>query len=87
MNLRKQFRDRDELRDYLRDSFPEAGGDMSPFVGGRGPADRLLHSFEPSRYAATRNFLTGSVSRLSPYLRHGVLTLREVLDDLRLDLL
>ena len=55
---------------------------MSPFAGGHGPADRLLQSFEPSRYAATRNFLTGSVSRLSPYLRHGVLTLREVLDDL-----
>jgi deoxyribodipyrimidine photo-lyase len=34
----------------------------------------------PDRYARTRNFLDGAVSRLSPYIRHGVLTLAEVRD-------
>ena len=34
-------------------------------------------------YAATRNFLSGAISRLSPYIRHGVVTSREVLQSVR----
>ncbi|MCX6631710.1 MAG: hypothetical protein NTW28_29215, partial [Candidatus Solibacter sp.] len=80
MNLRREFRNRDDLLDYLRGQFPNAGGGLSPLRGGREAAGELLTSFPAARYAASRNFLSGSVSRLSPYLRHGVLTLREVLD-------
>lgn len=83
MNLRLEFRNRDELLAYLRGQFPNADGGLSPIVGGRSAAGELLHSFKASRYAASRNFLGGSVSRLSPYIRHGVLTLREVLDHVR----
>jgi deoxyribodipyrimidine photo-lyase len=32
------------------------------------------------RYARSRNFLNGAVTRLSPYLTHGVISTREVLD-------
>ncbi len=53
-----------------------------------------MHSFEPSleaaharlaavnpqAYARTRNALDGAVTRLSPYLTHGLLSLREVFD-------
>jgi deoxyribodipyrimidine photo-lyase len=39
-----------------------------------------LGLIDPSAYARTRNFLDGAVSRLSPYLRHGVLGLGEVRD-------
>ena len=48
------------------------------FQGGRGEAERRLAAIDPSRYGATRNHLDGAVSRLSPYIRHGVLTLAEV---------
>ena len=34
---------------------------------------------EPERYALTRNFLSGEVTRLSPYITHGLLTIPELL--------
>jgi deoxyribodipyrimidine photo-lyase len=37
-----------------------------------------LAAIDPARYGATRNHLEGAVTRLSPYIRHGVLTLAEV---------
>ena len=33
---------------------------------------------DPARYGASRNHLDGAVTRLSPWIRHGVLTLAEV---------
>ncbi|GAC1411628.1 MAG: hypothetical protein NVSMB64_21540 [Candidatus Velthaea sp.] len=50
------------------------------FPPGRRAALERLASFRPERYARTRNFLDGAVSRLSPYLRHGILELAEVRD-------
>jgi deoxyribodipyrimidine photolyase len=46
--------------------------------GGRRAAERRLAAIDPLRYGATRNHLDGAVTRLSPYIRHGVLTLAEV---------
>ncbi len=77
--LRRDFENRAELAQYLAEQFPHAPGDLSPIHGGAAAARRLLADFRPARYAATRNYLSGSVSRLSPYIRHGVLTLRHVL--------
>jgi deoxyribodipyrimidine photo-lyase len=37
-----------------------------------------LATFDPADYARTRNHLNGTVSRLSPYITHGVLTVPEV---------
>ena len=48
--------------------------------GGRAAALALLDRIRPSAYARSRNFLDGAVTRLSPYLRHGILTLAEVRD-------
>jgi deoxyribodipyrimidine photo-lyase len=48
--------------------------------GGRAAALAALHAINPQSYAGSRNYLDGSVTRLSPYLRHGVLTLAEVRD-------
>ena len=42
-----------------------------------------LQSLDPQRYAATRNHLLGSVSRLSPYLTHGFVSLGEAVDAIR----
>lgn len=79
MNLRRKFEDRADLLAYLRQQFPDAVGELSPIIGGRAAAEERLQSFDASLYAATRNHLSGNVSRLSPYLRHGVIALREVL--------
>ena len=48
------------------------------FPGGRCAAEARLAAVDPARYGATRNHLNGAVTRLSPYIRHGVLTLAEV---------
>ncbi len=40
----------------------------------------MLAAVKPQNYERTRNFLTGDVTHLSAYLRHGVLTLAEVRD-------
>lgn len=48
--------------------------------GGRRAAEAALAAIDPVVYARSRNFLDGAVTRLSPYLRHGVLTLAEVRD-------
>ncbi len=43
-------------------------------------AHARLAAVNPEAYARTRNALDGAVTRLSPYLTHGLLTLREVFD-------
>jgi deoxyribodipyrimidine photo-lyase len=53
----------------------------SPFPGGRKAALHALADFDVRGYASRRNHVPADltrVSRLSPYIRHGVLTLREV---------
>ena len=55
----------------------------SPYVGGRKAAEEALLNFRVQGYAGTRNKLHGNVSRLSFYIRHGVLGLREVAESIR----
>lgn len=43
-------------------------------------AHARLAAVNPERYARTRNALDGAVTRLSPYITHGFLGLREVYD-------
>ncbi len=81
MQLQTQFASRDALAHYLRTLFPGAAlrsSEISSIHGGRRAAEALLQQIDPERYASTRNMLNGSVTRLSPYLRHGVITLAEV---------
>ena len=52
--------------------------DDTLFPANRQAALARLDAIRPSAYAATRNHLDGAVTRLSPYLTHGVITLREV---------
>ncbi len=42
------------------------------------PPKKLLEQVNSSKYASSRNFLTGVVTRLSPYIRYGVLSLAEI---------
>ena len=52
----------------------------SQFRGGRLKAIERLQKIEPVLYGRTRNFVSGDVTKLSPWLRHGVLSLTEVRD-------
>ena len=46
-------------------------------------AQARLQAVRPHDYARTRNHLEGAVTRLSPYITHGVLTLPQVLDSVQ----
>ncbi|MFM9059444.1 MAG: FAD-binding domain-containing protein, partial [Planctomycetaceae bacterium] len=48
--------------------------------GGRRAALERLATVDPVAYATTRNHVGGAVTRLSPWIRHGVLSLAEVRD-------
>ncbi len=82
-DMRHDFADRLDFLDYVRDQFPDA---TDPYAatgalrGGRDAAAAALAMVDAPDYARTRNFLGGAVTRLSPYLRHGVLSLAEVRD-------
>ncbi len=72
---------REALVSLAKDWFPGLSGTPSAQPrGGRTVALSLLDGIRPHEYERTRNFLSGAVTRLSPYLRHGVLTLAEVRD-------
>ena len=72
--------DRKALDRLLAEQFPEADGRLSPLRGGRDAAETTLSRIDPRRYTKSRNHLKGAVTGLSPYIRHGVLSLAEVRD-------
>lgn len=79
--LRNSFVARTDLEHYLRPHFPGAASHdsgLSPLRGGRAAAESRLAAIDPERYGRTRNYLDGAVTRLGPYLRHGVVSLAEV---------
>ncbi len=68
----------------LAERFPRArrpDGDERRFPrGGREAALERLARLDPVAYAGSRNHVDGPVTRLSPWIRHGVLSLAEVRD-------
>lgn len=72
--------DRLERLHFIKRLFPNAkGGDLaSKWAGGRLDAVIKLNSVDAIAYGKNRYFLNGSVTHLSPYLRHGCITLKEV---------
>ena len=79
-DLPRTFKSRAELNALLQQEFPDAQGELSPICGGRKAGEMRLSKVDPSRYARGRNHLSGAVTGLSPYIRHGVLNLAEVRD-------
>ncbi|MGQ9927834.1 MAG: FAD-binding domain-containing protein [Chloroflexaceae bacterium] len=80
-DMRRDFTDREELIAYLAAEFPAAAAEsaaVSATRGGRRAAEARLAAIRPAPYTATRNLLSGAVTRLSAYIRHGVLSLAEV---------
>ncbi len=83
----RSFDSREELVAYLRVEFPMASAEsdaISPTRGGRTAAEARLQAMHPGDiYKQTRNYLDGAVTHLSPYLRHGVVSLAEAADAAR----
>jgi len=79
-DLPRDFANREALEQQLGQLFPAAEGGLSPIRGGRAAAARQLKGIDAKRYARSRNHLDGAVTGLSPWIRHGVLTLAEVRD-------
>ncbi len=52
------------------------------FVSTRAEALERATRVDPARYARTRNFLSGDVTRLSPYITHGVISIPELLESI-----
>jgi deoxyribodipyrimidine photo-lyase len=76
-----------ELINRLAELFPHAPRGISGMPasaptmrGGRAAAVERLAAIDPVAYARSRNHIDGAVSRLSPWIRHGVLSLAEVRD-------
>lgn len=79
LKLNNKFHDRDQLTAYVTEITPQIGPAVrSPFKGGLEEAKRLLDQIDPINYSKTRNYLDGKVTRLSPYIRHGILTLNQL---------
>jgi deoxyribodipyrimidine photo-lyase len=79
----RKFANRNQLIAYLCQEFPDAAkrdDRISETVGGRKAAEQALQKVDSANYGKTRNLLTGAVTRLSPYIRYGVLSLREIRD-------
>ena len=73
------------VKDHLGDlCVPQASAAAGSFRGGQSAADAALQAYNVTGYARRRNNVwpagTRGSSRLSPYIRHGLLTLREVWD-------
>ncbi|MFZ9643062.1 MAG: FAD-binding domain-containing protein [Candidatus Methylopumilus sp.] len=49
------------------------------WIGGRAEGLRRLQEIKPALYGKTRNYLNGAVTQLSPYLRHGCISIAEAI--------
>ncbi|MGC6404336.1 MAG: FAD-binding domain-containing protein [Candidatus Comchoanobacterales bacterium] len=78
MKLPNEFHSRDDLIAHVSSIAPWAKGNASHIIGGMTAAKNRLEQLDPIAYAITRNFGNGSVSHLSPYINHGIISLNEV---------
>ena len=77
--------DKDERLHYIKRQFSAAKGpDLGDeWAGGRLNGLKKLNSIDVAAYHRNRNFLNGAVTHLSPYLRHGCITLNEAFDSVK----
>lgn len=76
--LEKQFESREALIEYVQQLAPYADGIYPETQGGVKAAQQRLSHIDPINYGATRNYGNGKVTRLSPYIHHGTLSLNHV---------
>lgn len=77
--------DATERLQYMKRMFPQAiGVNLSDqWRGGRHEAIKRLNSIDAGPYKRNHDFMNGAVSKLSPYFRHGCLTLKEASESLQ----
>jgi deoxyribodipyrimidine photo-lyase len=77
--------DRHERLHYIKRTFSDAKGPdlQADWAGGRPSALKKLNDINAVAYAKNSNFLNGAVTHLSPYLRHGCLTLHETFENIK----
>lgn len=72
----KQFADRQALIDHVAELSPrDEPAAAGVLEGSPMAAQTRLDALDPAAYAKGRNFLEGPVTRLSPYIRHGMIAL------------
>ena len=71
------------LLDVLGEDLIDPEGLPSPIIGSIPSEEALALQVRPSDYSRTRNFYDGAVTRLSPYIRHG-LTKKDAIANLAL---
>lgn len=76
--LPTQFETRAQLQAHIRSLSPHLAEEtVSQIEGGRAAGEHRLAQLDAQAYGRSRNFLDGAVSYLSPYIRHGIVTLNE----------
>ena len=77
--LKSHFDNREDLISYVASISPDQSDRaVSATIGGSQPAQDRLDDINPAQYAHTRNYLDGHVTQLSPYIRHGIISLNDV---------
>ncbi len=76
--LQKKFDNREQLISYVKKLAPWATGDVGYIEGGRQNAEHSLSKIDPISYSITRNYGDGNITKLSPFIHHGILSLNEV---------
>ncbi|MDY0137712.1 MAG: FAD-binding domain-containing protein [Thiomicrospira sp.] len=82
LRLTTEFANRAALIDYVRQLSGAAMEPVSDIQGGLTQACQKSAALNPIAYQRERNFFTGSVSVLSPYIRHGVISPKALADQL-----
>ena len=85
--LRKNFESRNDLEIYMQEITAESLGGhgmakedlkLSPTQATPETLAGLMAAIDPAGYAKSRNFLNGKITKLSPFIRHGMVSLNHV---------
>jgi len=77
--LPKSFADRQALVDHVKALSPQAKGEAaSPIEATQASLAKRLDALDPAAYGRSRNFINGKVTGLSPFIRHGMVSLNQV---------
>jgi len=77
------FEDRAAISAHIRSLCSYLSSEDTAISDTRGHRDELLRRLEalqPENYGKTRNYITGDVTNLSPFIRHGLINLTDVRD-------
>ena len=76
--LQSEFSTRAELIAYVQNISPHAVGGASPILGGHQEAQAKLQHIDPINYGNTRNYGKGKITRISPFVHHGIVSLNHI---------